>query len=401
MPVDLPSTLLFLGRLLLGGVFLFAGLRNIQNAAFLIQLMAARGYHVTALTGKDAEHDFLRALGATDVLSRNGLQMGTKPLEKPLWAGAVDVVGGETLAWLTRTMIYGGCIASSGLTGGTDLHTTVLPFILRGVKLLGIDSVMCPMATRLQVWQRLASDLKPEEISPWARETLEHRREDLGKDGMQVRCLPLGPAYATSGDSTGSEMMRIVQTPQLIVMLNPDLTYRQIFLDGRALESEPNPSFMGYSVGHWDHDTLVVESAGYSDRTWLDHDGHPHSEALRMTERYHRRDVGHLDIEVTLSDPQAYARPWTVAVRAELLPDTEMIEFVCNENERSLEHWVGKASDEQKKEVQVAPGVLAKYVGTYAEQAPFWRTYLLPSEGASARPTGLTATHCEVFGSWK
>ena len=110
-----------------------------------VQLLAARGYQVTALTGKDAEHDFSgRSAPATSSAPR--LQMGTKPLEKPLWAGAVDVVGGETLAWLTRTMMYGGCIASSGLTGGTDLQTTVLPFILRGVKLLGIDSVMCPAA---------------------------------------------------------------------------------------------------------------------------------------------------------------------------------------------------------------------------------------------------------------
>ena len=126
-----------------------------------VQMLAARGYQVTALTGKDAEHDYLTSLGANDVISRNSLQMGTRPVEKPLWAGAVDVAGGETLAWLTRTMMYNGPIAASGLTGGTDLKTTVLPFILRGVKLLGIDSVMCPMATRLEVWRRLAADLKP------------------------------------------------------------------------------------------------------------------------------------------------------------------------------------------------------------------------------------------------
>ena len=126
-----------------------------------VQMLAARGYQVTALTGKDAEHDYLTSLGASDVISRNTLQMGTRPVEKPLWAGAVDVAGGETLAWLTRTMMYNGPIAASGLTGGTDLKTTVLPFILRGVKLLGIDSVMCPMATRLEVWRRLAADLKP------------------------------------------------------------------------------------------------------------------------------------------------------------------------------------------------------------------------------------------------
>jgi NADPH2:quinone reductase len=115
-------------------------------------------------TGKDGEHDFLRSLGASDVISRHGLQMGTRPMEKALWAGAVDVAGGEMLAWLTRTMMYNGAIASSGLTGGVDLKTTVLPFILRGVKLLGIDSAMCPMPTRLDVWRRLAADLRPKHL---------------------------------------------------------------------------------------------------------------------------------------------------------------------------------------------------------------------------------------------
>jgi acrylyl-CoA reductase (NADPH) len=126
-----------------------------------VQLLAARGYDVTAMTGKDDEHEFLRSLGAKDVLSRKTLQMGTRPLEKSLWAGAVDVAGGDTLAWLTRTMMYNGCIASSGLTAGTELKTTVLPFILRGVKLLGIDSVMCPAERRQAIWRRLATDLKP------------------------------------------------------------------------------------------------------------------------------------------------------------------------------------------------------------------------------------------------
>jgi NADPH2:quinone reductase len=126
-----------------------------------VQCLAARGYDVTALTGKPHEEKYLRSLGARQVLARGTLQMGTRPLEKATWAGAVDPVGGATLAWLTRTMMQNGCIASSGLTGGTELNTTVLPFILRGVKLLGIDSVMCPMPTRLEVWSRLASDLRP------------------------------------------------------------------------------------------------------------------------------------------------------------------------------------------------------------------------------------------------
>src|SRR4029077_20330739 len=98
---------------------------------------------------------YLRSLGATEVLSRHGLAMGTRPLEKSRWAGAVDRGSGNILAWLTRTMMYGGCIASSGLPAGTDMHATVLPFILRGVKLLGIESSMCPSLKRQEVWRRL------------------------------------------------------------------------------------------------------------------------------------------------------------------------------------------------------------------------------------------------------
>jgi NADPH2:quinone reductase len=134
-----------------------------------IQALAARGYSVTALTGKAHEAGYLRILGAKDVLIRGSLEMGTRPLEKSMWAGAVDPVGGDVLAWLTRTMMYGGCIASSGLTGGTELKTTVLPFILRGVKLLGIDSVMCPAAPRLEVWRRLAADLRPAHLATTTR----------------------------------------------------------------------------------------------------------------------------------------------------------------------------------------------------------------------------------------
>jgi hypothetical protein len=168
--------------------------------------------------------------------------------------------------------------------------------------------------------------------------------------------------------------MKIVQTPSLVVILNPDLTHRQIFMDGRTLEDNPNPSWMGYSVGRWDGDTLVVDSNGYNDRTWLDHEGHVHTEALHITERYHRRDFGHMDIDVTFSDPKAYNKTWTVSVRAELDPDTEMIEFVCGEkNADSLSHWIGKASDEQRDAVAVPANVLAKYVGTYREQPKYWR----------------------------
>lgn len=135
-----------------------------------IELLAGLGYEVTALTGKDDASDYLRQLGAKDVLSRNTLEMGTRPLEKSIWAGAVDPAGGAILAWLTRTMKYGGCIASSGLAAGVELNTTVLPFILRGVKLLGIDSAMCDASRRRKAWERLATDLKPKHLEEMTRE---------------------------------------------------------------------------------------------------------------------------------------------------------------------------------------------------------------------------------------
>jgi len=210
--------------------------------------------------------------------------------------------------------------------------------------------------------QNVAADLKPAEIQPWIQALVQERAEDLQKDSPGVQCLPWGPGYSTS-----ARMAKMVQTPGLIVMLDEDLTYRQIFTDGRPLETDPIRSWMGHSVGRWEGDTLVVESFGFNDRSWLDHDGHPHSEALRMTERYRRRDFGHMEIEITLNDPEVYARPWTVALSAVLTPDTDLLEAVCNENHNSLAHWVGKASDDKKSEVKVAPEILAKYAGTYEE----------------------------------
>ena len=135
-----------------------------------VAALAKRGYTVTAITGKDAEHGYLRTLGATNVVSRTTLELGTKPLEKATWAGAIDAVGGDLLAWLTRTTQPWGGIASAGLTGGTELHTTVMPFILRGVSLMGIDSVACPMEIRRDVWRRLATDMKPPDLQAIARE---------------------------------------------------------------------------------------------------------------------------------------------------------------------------------------------------------------------------------------
>jgi len=231
------------------------------------------------------------------------------------------------------------------------------------------------------VWNRIspkyrvniAADLKDEDVQPSARKLVATRIENLGRESMNARCLPSGPAYATDADSTAGGMMKIIQTPAMVLILNPDLTYRQIFLDGRKLEPAPNPAWMGYSVGRWEGDTLVVESNGYNDQSWLDSSGHPHSEALRMTERYRRKNFGALELDVTYADPSLYAHPWTVSVRAELAADTDLIEYVCNEERTDLGHWVGKASDAAKSETKILPEILAKYAGTYVEQPPLWR----------------------------
>jgi hypothetical protein len=196
---------------------------------------------------------------------------------------------------------------------------------------------------------------------PWAKAFSDRTKENFGSDSPSVHCLPPGPKIDLS-------VGKIVQTPNLLLMLFDGTLYRQIFLDGRRLQEDPNPDWMGYSAGHWEGDTLVVESNGFNDRTWLDDDGHPHTQALHMTERLRRPDFGHLELVRTLTDPGALAQPWTVPQRFELSPDTEGIEYVCNENEKDRLHLVGKASD--IKGLEVDPKVLTKYAGSYELTIP-------------------------------
>src|SRR5678815_1000145 len=139
----------------------------------------------------------------------------------------------------------------------------------------------------------------------------------------------------------------MIQTPGLIIVLSPDLTYRQIFMDGRALEADPNPSWMGYSVGHWEGDTLVVESTGFNDRTWL-LGAYPHTEGLRAIERYRRADFGHLSIEVELRDPAMYSAPWTAKIEAELAADTEPVSYTHLRAHETPEHLVCRLLLEKK-----------------------------------------------------
>jgi hypothetical protein len=202
----------------------------------------------------------------------------------------------------------------------------------------------------------LAPQPDPSDVQPWAKDVARQRAEDFFKARPSFQCLPSGP------EGFGG-WKRILQTPSLIAILNDDLTYRQIFMDGRALETAPHPTWMGYSVARWEGDTLVVDSFGFNDRTWLNSLGLPHTEALRMTERYQRKDFGHLRIDVTFTDPAAFAKPLSIGVNMELAADTEMLEAVC---EVRSDHWVGSFSASQKAAVRVAPELLAKYVGVYS-----------------------------------
>ena len=207
-----------------------------------------------------------------------------------------------------------------------------------------------------------ASDMKP-----WVADARHRHAEDFYRARPMFRCLPSGPA--TYSQSTGGGVWkRIVQTRGLIVILNDDLTFRQVHMDGRALETNPHPSWMGYSVGRWEGDTLVVDSNGFNDKTWLNDRGIQHTEALRVTERISRADLGHLRIEVTFTDPQALVKPISMTVRATLGPDTELLERVC---EHSSEEWVGTAANVRDAAVNVPPDVLARYVGVYTG---FWVT---------------------------
>ncbi len=178
-------------------------------------------------------------------------------------------------------------------------------------------------------------DFKPEEapIRPEAAAIL--RRRGPG-DSPSTNCLPVGiPATGLV-----SEPNKMVQSPGLIVIIfESDGTLRQIYTDGRALPREfALPSWLGYSVGKWERDTLVVETAGFNDKSWLDLIGHPHSESLRIVERYHRRDFGHLDVEMTFDDPPMYTKPFTIKFTQELQADSDIFENFCNENEKDRSH---------------------------------------------------------------
>jgi hypothetical protein len=185
----------------------------------------------------------------------------------------------------------------------------------------------------------IAADLKEVPFQPWAAAAYKEHVDTLGKDDPNNFCLPSG---IPEKDAVTSPW-KIVQSPGLTVILYESRTiFRQIFTDGRPLPRDPNPNWQGYSIGHWDGDTFVVETAGSNGKAWLDTNGHPVSDALKVTERFHRKDFGHMELQITIDDPKAYTKPWTVTENAVLQPDDELIEYVCEENNRDVGHFVGK-----------------------------------------------------------
>jgi hypothetical protein len=154
-----------------------------------------------------------------------------------------------------------------------------------------------------------------------------------------TRCLPIGPVRLHTFNSP----QKIIQTPGLVVILSEyNASYRQIFTDGRPLPLDPNPSWNGYSSGHWDRDVLVVETNGLREGLWLDNAGNPLTEAARIIERFRRVNFGQLEIDLTVNDPKAYTRPWRVTLKQTLVVDTELLDYVCLENEKDTQHFAAK-----------------------------------------------------------
>ena len=202
-----------------------------------------------------------------------------------------------------------------------------------------LTGIWQPVGTKYLV--NIAADFKPGElpIQPWAEAITKERSTPTGSaQESDANCLPPGVPKISATPNP----FKIIQEPGLVVILYESFgLYRQVFMDGRELQRDPNPAWLGYSTGKWEGDTLVVDTTGFNGKTWLDKIGHPVTDALHVTERFRRRDFGHLEIQTTIDDPKAFTKPWTVTEAMELLTDTELIESVC-ENEKDVKHMPGK-----------------------------------------------------------
>ena len=182
--------------------------------------------------------------------------------------------------------------------------------------------------------QRFQVNLEEIVLTPEGKALQQKRRENYFP-GAQCLPEPLPRRY-------GAHPFKILTLGGLVVILyESQTTYRQIFMDGRELPKDPNPAWAGYSVGKWDGDTLVVDTSGFNDDEWILPGRRPHSDALHIIERFRRPDFGHLEIQFTIDDPKVYAKPWTIKQNHHLLLDTDLLEYICNENEKDLKHLVG------------------------------------------------------------
>jgi len=189
-----------------------------------------------------------------------------------------------------------------------------------------------------QFWNLGASFEGGLPFQPWAAELHKERVATNSKDNPDAHCLPLGVMQL----HTHGQPRKMIQSPDVtVIIFEANAGIRQIFTDGRALPVDPLPWWFGYSVGKWDGDTLIVESIGFRDLGWLDVEGSPLTETGKIIERFRRPDFGHLEIEVTIDDPKAYTKPWTVTVHQRIMPDTDLIEFICQENDHAGPHLVG------------------------------------------------------------
>ena len=186
--------------------------------------------------------------------------------------------------------------------------------------------------------ENLAADGVEVPMLPWAAALYKERLADSSKDRPSTRCLP----HSVTDFDAHHMPKKVLQTSGEIAMLFESYhSFREIFIDGRELPKDLDPAWFGYSVGKWEGDTLVVHTAGINANTWLDDGGHPHTDALHVTERFRRPDFGHIEVRLTIDDPKAYSKPWTVKIPWEFLPDTELLDWVC-ENEKDAQHLVSK-----------------------------------------------------------
>lgn len=193
-----------------------------------------------------------------------------------------------------------------------------------------------------RLFQNIAADAGPQglPLQPWAAALARQREQDNRKDDPYSHCLP--PVVPRI--NSGNRPFKILQLPREIVILyETGYIFRQIYMDGRPLPKDPQPAWLGYSVGKWEGDTLVVDTIGFQDKGWLDgNKGHPHTDALHVTERFRRVNFGRLEIQETIDDSKAYTKPFTVKHTMHLLPDSDVLENICNENEKDAVHLVGK-----------------------------------------------------------